>query len=47
MTTARRARWSRSANCTLIARKIKKCLETIKAQHQDSCPGLGLRAWSG
>jgi hypothetical protein len=31
----------------LIARKIIECLATIKAQHQDSGPGLGLHAWSG
>src|SRR5579859_2019622 len=34
--TARRARWSRLANCTLIARKINNDSGTIKAQAGES-----------
>ena len=43
----RRARSPRSANGTLMARKINKGQETIKAQTQVSGPELGLNMWSG
>jgi hypothetical protein len=47
MTTVRRARWSRWANCTLIARKINNGPGTTEAQARDSVPGLGLHDESG
>jgi hypothetical protein len=47
MTTAQRVRSTRSANCTLIARKINGGPGTIKAQARDSGPGLGLHDESG
>ena len=47
MTTARRAHWSRWANCTLIARENNNDPGTIKAQARDTVPGLGLHDESG
>jgi hypothetical protein len=47
MTTAQRARSSRSANCTLIARNVNNADEGIGSQVRDSGPELGGNVWSG
>jgi hypothetical protein len=47
MTTAQRAHSSRSANCTLIARKINNGGEASKLHVRNSGPELGGSFWSG
>ena len=47
MTTAQRARSSRSANCTLIARNVNNADEAIKLTGAGFGPELGGNVWSG